>query len=212
MLSTLTSHLPQLRRELRRRRRILALLVVCAAFASVVPAVVPAELRGIEVLIAGRDIPAGTEITAAHFARARVPREAVPVGGPPSEAALLGRSAERAIPAGAMLGPWLLADEQSVRAPAGTEIMAVPVPVELAGRMEPGARIALMTPDLASGSVRRITATVIEPPRAEATAAIPLPEASGAGSPVALLAVETTGARDVAHATAEAWVGVSVVD
>ncbi|NKX49629.1 Flp pilus assembly protein CpaB [Arthrobacter deserti] len=114
------------RRLVRRNRRLLAALLLCAAAGLGVQALTPAPAATVPMVVAADDLPAGTVLTAAHLTVRPYPAATGPPGSSPAPPHVLGRRLASALRAGSpvldtsLAGPGLLAGS-----PAGT--VAVPV-------------------------------------------------------------------------------------
>lgn len=211
-LTDLRHRLPHLRRSLRRRRRSIALLLAVAGVLTILPAALPPGIRGHEVLVAAAPIPAGETLNSTNMRTVRVSADLVPPGGAPSASTLIGREVSRELHAGAIITASDLADPASTDRPAGSALVAVPVPAALVPHLRHGTRVELIVPDVASGSTRRINAVVIDPPDDPDPQAVPGTGTLDGHDATAVLAVDPDAARDTAHAMAEAWISISVVD
>jgi len=209
MLQRLLPHLPTWRRALRRRRRTLAVLVVAAAAVLIAPSLVPASVRGTEVVVAAEDLQPGTALDAEQLRTVEVATSLVPSGAATSVTDLVdARLAAPVAEGGPILAGNLLGAEENPL-PEGTALLAVPIPEVLLPHLRTGTRIELLMSDPVDGSSTRIPAEV----RALSGA----PAASGAlGSGVdaevqALVLVERQRSGEVAHALGTSNVTVSVI-
>lgn len=144
---------------------------------AVVRAVAPPPAPTTAVIVASRDVPAGTELSAADLGVARFPPHLVPEAALRADDDALGRRTAVALSRGTVLSQTLLAGERfAVTPPAG----AVIVPVRLsaastAGLLRPGDRIDLVAPP-----------DVVGPGPLDATAGTaPVPDDGTSGPPSA---------------------------
>lgn len=208
MLSRLRSHLPLWRRALRRRRRLLAVLAAAALIAAVAPGLLPPSARGVEIVVAGAPIPAGTVLSAKDLSIARVAPSLVPEGAPRTIDEVIGRSARLALEPGTPLLTGTLEDEGGVHIPDGSVLMVVPVPAALAPHLGPGSEVLLLPLDPTAAPGAEITARVVEIVAPEGGA----PALGGTtGSTEALVVVEESRSREVAHGVAAGGFLVSVI-
>lgn len=121
---------------------------------AVMRALAPPPTPTTAVVVASRDVPAGTELSAADLGVARFPPHLVPEDALRSDDDALGRRTAVPLSPGTVLGETLLAGERfAVAPPAG----AVIVPVRLgdagtAGLLRPGDHIDLVAPADVVGS------------------------------------------------------------
>ena len=112
MLTRLRSHLPAWRRALRRRRRVLAALVLAAIAATLLPTLLPPSVQGVEALVVTEDLPAGTELLPEHLRTVRVAEELVPAEAPNAPEEVSVATAHPLPPAGAPLLRTMLAGHE----------------------------------------------------------------------------------------------------
>lgn len=208
MLPRLRHHLPLVRRALRRRRRLLAALAVAVLAAALLPSVLPPSTRGVEVLVADVEIPAGTVLEDEHLRTVRVSPQLRPAGTLQEAAALRGRTALTDIAPGTPLLPGLLSAEHEVAIPDGTVLMAVPVPESLVDHLHAGTGIELLPADPTLPASRAVRAQVVETvPATGGTGGL------GAATSTAevVAAVPRSQSGDVAHALATGTVMISVI-
>lgn len=217
MLSRIRAQLPSWRRALRRRRRLLVLLLCACLIALALPplaaAVQPADRRGVAVVAAAVDVPAGTALAATDLTTVRVAATLVPAGAATDPDALLGTRTSTEIPAGSPILPAMLRAEAAAELPAGEVAMVITAPGVLAGQLGPGTPVELLAGMPESGVPRHIPAHVVQISSASG-GELPLGEDAGLTSAdeaevVVRLAREDAG--DLARAQREGWLTVSVV-
>ena len=209
MFTRLRSHLPAWRRALRRRRRVLAALVLAAIAATLLPTLLPPSVHGVEALVVTEDLPAGTELLPEHLRTVRVAEELVPAEAPNAPEEVLGSATAHPLPAGTPLLPTMLAGHEETMLPKGTALMAVPVSEVLLPHLAPGSRVELFPMDPTAGARAGITAQVVEGVPHESSA-VALGGSPGA-SPEILVAVPRAHAGELAHALSASAVAVSVI-
>jgi len=143
--------LPRAWRLVRRNRRLIAALLLCAAAGLAVQALTPAPAASVPVVVAAADLPAGTVLTDAQLAVQQLPAGAGPPGSAASPAELLGRRLASALRAGSpvldtsLVGPGLLAGS-----PPGTAAVPVrPADPSTVQLVEPGRLVDIV---LSSGN------------------------------------------------------------
>src|SRR4051812_27763212 len=92
--------LHRVRRLVRRNRRLIAALLLCAAAGLPVRTLPPAPAASGPVVVAAADLPAGTVLTGAQLAVQQHPSAADPPGSAASPADVLGRRLASALRAG----------------------------------------------------------------------------------------------------------------
>ncbi|APX31538.1 hypothetical protein BH708_01000 [Brachybacterium sp. P6-10-X1] len=209
MLTRIRASLPAWRRALRRRRRTLLVLALALTLALIVPSLLPPSTRGVPVVAAADDLPAGTVLTDQHLRTVRVATELVPAGSSSTPKQLVGREIALDIPARTPLLPGLLIGDGAAAVPEGSALMALPVPAVLVPRLVPGAHLDVLTSGPDPASVAAVPAVVVELPDAGGTEDVLGQGTTGAAQ--VLVSVERPRAREVAHAMREGWVSVSIV-
>lgn len=207
MFSRLRSQLPAWRRALRRRRRTLTALALALLLVALLPSLLPPSRQGIEMVTAREDLAAGTVLGPEHLRTIRVAPELVPPQTPTAAEEVQGRTLSRPLSAGAPFLPGVLDTPGTKNLPAGTVLMAVPVPEVLAPRLSPGTRIELLSTDPTVHSA--VPAQVMELPAATTTAA-----ALGSVAPSTvqmLVTVDHSRSREVAHALGGGTLTISVI-
>lgn len=214
MISRIRSQLPLWRRALRRRRRTLtilaAALLVAALVPSVLPALLPGASRGVSVVVASTDLPAGTTLDSGHLDTMRVAADLAPPRTAPSPEQLQGRSTAVAVPSGTPLLPGMLEGEVTAAVPEGSALIAISAPAVLGPHLAPGAMIEILSSTPEAGATRSTRAQVVEVSPGDDGADATL----GATSPsqiVLLVTVDAPGARDLAHAFHEGWMTITVI-
>lgn len=144
----LLDRLTAVRRAVRRRRRLLAVLCVAGAIAAGLRATAPPPAPSVEVLVATRDLPAGAVLGPGDLATAALPPEAKPAGALTDPAV-----AERAILAAPVRAGEPVTDVRLVGPGlADTAPGTVAVPVRLsdaaqAGLLRVGDEVELLATD-----------------------------------------------------------------
>lgn len=135
-----------------RWRLVVAAIGVGLAAASALQALRPPEPRTRTVVVAARDLPAGTTLTAGDVRVAHVP-EALAVGGTATSAAdVVGESLAVPVPAGLPVVPGLLASGGLV-GPPGTVVAAVRLAdPAMAALLAPGTRIDVLAAAAETGA------------------------------------------------------------
>lgn len=209
MLSRLRSHLPHWRRALRRRRRLLALLALAVAVTAVLPSLLPPSARGVQVIVADEDLPAGTVLGPEHLRTVRTAEQLLPAEAPTAAEHVLGRATTHPVPAGAPLLDVFLSGEGQPSLPEGAVLMVVPIPDLLAPHLSPGTRVELLPADPALDSPGAITAQVVEAaPTTPSTVGL---GGAGSGSTQILVAVDRASSGELAHALGAGTVMVAVI-
>jgi|SRR4051794_37052601 len=138
-------------RLVRRNRRLIAALLLCAAAGLAVQALTPDPATSVPVVVAAADLPAGTVLTDAQLAVRPHPADAGPPGSAASPADLLGRRLASALRAGSpvldtsLVGPGLLTGS-----PPGTAAVPVrPADPSTVQLVEPGQLVDIV---LSSGN------------------------------------------------------------
>ncbi|WP_427018880.1 RcpC/CpaB family pilus assembly protein [Pseudarthrobacter sp. P1] len=196
-------------RLLRRRRRLAAALLLCAAAALTVAQLTPSPLDLSTVLVASRDLGAGTVLAAADLVPANIPPHAVPdaafttpqalvgkqLAGPVrrgqilTDASLLGAGLLVGTPPGSQAVPVRLADPATIRLLARGQLVNL-VLSSTSGALDTAAN------ELLAQSVPVLWTAGTEPP---ASALVPAQEAEGllvvAAGPEAALRLAGASAR-----------------
>jgi pilus assembly protein CpaB len=153
----------------------------------------------VDVVVAGRDVPARRRLTPADLALRRIPARYAPVGAASAPEEVLGRRAAAQVPRGAYLGAALLEDE-TVPGPARIRRGERAVEVAGAGSAElvvAGARVdVVVVPE--RGAARLALAG------AEVLAARPLPGAEGADAARVAATLRVTARQALTLASLEA--------
>ncbi|HJB11920.1 MAG TPA: SAF domain-containing protein [Candidatus Brachybacterium merdavium] len=214
MLTRIRSQLPLWRRALRRRRRTLALLtgalLVAALLPSALPALVPAAAASTTVVVAAAELPIGTELEAEHLRTVRVAESLAPPRAVDGPEQLTGRRTMTKVPEGVPVVPGMLEGEAAAVVPEGSSMMAISAPAVLAPHLVPGTAVEILSSTPEAGSTRHIRARVVEVAPREPGAGSGLAGPT-AGETVVLVSVDPSGARELAHATHEGWVQITIV-
>ncbi|WP_106506564.1 SAF domain-containing protein [Brachybacterium timonense] len=209
MLSSLRSHLPLVRRALRRRRRTLMVLALAAILAGIIPALVPPSSRGVDVVVTARSVPQGTVLTAEDLDIRTVAASVAPPHTITDPQDLIGQRVTTDLPASALLAPWLLAAEPG-DPPPGSITMVVAAPAALHDQLHPGTKLGLVAIAPDGTSADPIDATVVTVPESSAPDAA---FASGDTSSVSVLVAVARGrSGDIAHAHTDGRLVVFVVN
>lgn len=199
---TLRRWLVDLRRAVRRRRRILAVLATLAAVLTGLTALAPPRPETITVLTAARTLPSGHTVTADDLASAPLPPAAVPDGAVRDPTSLVGQTLAGPVPAGQVLTPSALLRHRT----DGVATVVAPLPLadeRVAGLLEPGDRIDVLSADGQTGRT-----TVVARAVTVVTGAITDESAVGTGG---LVLVEVSPPTATALAAAAATGVLSVV-
>jgi pilus assembly protein CpaB len=112
------------------------------------PAVEPAPPETVEVLVAAKDLPVGTVLTAAErqWVAKRVPKDALPPAYVTDAADLLDRRLTRRVRAGEVLLPGDLQRNQALVLPPGTDLLSLPMNLSSAasGFVVPGSKVDVL--------------------------------------------------------------------
>ncbi|MEZ0446917.1 SAF domain-containing protein [Cellulomonas sp. ICMP 17802] len=192
-----------------------ALGAVClgVAAACTVQALRPADPPTSLVVVAARDVPAGTELTSADVRVTRFPVAVAPDGSIADLRAVVGASAAVPLAAGLPVLPGLLADDE-VRGPPGTVVATVRfADPAVAGLLSPGVRVDVLaaTPEGGPGSVVATRALVLPVAHPDASGGPLGVGGSGDTSVPVLLAVAPAEAPALAGASASALLSAVVV-
>jgi pilus assembly protein CpaB len=195
------------------RRTVAAVLAVTALVLALRPE--PAATTGrmprtVPVVVAGVDLPAGTVLSGAHVAVARLPADGVPAGIEPHPDALLGRALAGAVRAGEpltdvrLVGPGLTAllPRGQVAAPVRLADLAVTALVRTGDRVD----VLAAPPDAERAEVAAAGALVLAAPGPGPATG---PEADPAAG-LLLLAVDAPTAARLAAAATSATLTVSL--
>ncbi|MBT0992944.1 flagellar biosynthesis protein FlgA [Cellulomonas sp. DKR-3] len=194
-----------------RWRFVVAALGVAVTASAVLQELRPEPPRTTRVVVAARDLPAGTTIAAADLRVARVPGELGLAVVTDEPATLVGQATAVPVPAGLPVVPGLLATGD-VAGPEGTVVAAVRLAdPAVAALLAPGTRVDVLaaTPESAGVVVAR-RALVLPVPA--------VPDAAGwdvgagaAEAPPVLVAVTPDEATDLAGAAASSVLSAVVV-
>lgn len=208
--SDLLRRLAPLRRELRRRRRMLALLALVLALASVLPSFAPAAAHTVPVVVAGQDIAAGHLISADDLRTIDVPRDAVPQGAPSSPDAVAGQRSATDLPAGVIVLDAAIRDAADPLLAPGRAVISVPVDPLLLPQITPGSDVLLVISSADRGGSSQVRAVVADVGDSAGQTA-----SGGLGNDPAsmniLVSADDKDAAAIAYATREGWVVVTKV-
>ncbi|NUU16906.1 Flp pilus assembly protein CpaB [Cellulomonas humilata] len=202
-----------LRSALWRWRFAVAAVLVGTAAACTVQSLRPADPPTSAVVVASREIPAGTTLTSADVRVARFPRSVAPAGAVADPAEVIGGSAAVPLGVGVPVLSGLLADDE-VRGPPGTVVATVRfADPAVAGLLSPGVRVDVLaaTPEGGPGGVVATRALVLPVARQDSPGGALGLSGSGDASVPVLLAVSPTEAPALAGAAASALLSAVVV-
>lgn len=214
MFTRLRSHLPAVRRALRRRRRALAVLLALTLTALALPpllgAVLPPSARGATVVLAAEDLPAGTELSDAELTTAVVAEDLVPPGAAVEDAALEGRRLAVDVPAGSPVLPTMLHGDDELSLAPSEALMVVPAPAELTEHLTAGSPVELLaaTPELPRPRAVRARVVAVSAPAGDG--ALVTDTTTGRDVQVTIR-LDRADTGDIAHALREGWLTVSII-
>lgn len=197
-----------LRRALRRRRRTLTVLLLALVAVTVLPQWAPASARTVPVVVSARDLTPGQVLTAEDLDTVEVAEALAPPG--PSVDEVIGRRLTTTVAAGTPLDPAWLRDPADPRSAPGTVLLAVPVDPALVTHLTPGARVQVITSTTEPGAPATTSAIVVDMSDAAGQDGAVLGGDAGAPRTV-VLATDSAGARDIAYATREGWVALTIL-
>ena len=209
MLSRITASLPQWRRALRRRRRLLALLVSALLIASAIPQLVPLLPRSLAVVVADGDLPAGTELTAADLRQVHVAAALVPEDAASTPQDLLGQRTAVPVSDGTPLLPGLFEAAGTPEVPDGSALIAVPIQAVLVPHLQSGTEIEIIASVAGDPAPQRISAQIMEISETGTGGTLGL--GGGDGEAVALVSLAPARAADVARAMSEGWITIAAI-
>src|SRR5699024_11352907 len=120
-----------------------------------------------------------------------------------------GRRTMTRVPEGVPGGPGRLEGEPAAVVPEGSSMMAISAPAVLAPHLVPGTAVEILSSTPEAGSTRHIRARLVEVAPREPGAGSGLAGPT-AGETVVLVSVDPSGARELAHATHERWVQITI--
>lgn len=209
MLTRIIASLPQWRRALRRRRRLLAVLVAALLIASVIPQLVPLVPRSQAVMVADGDLPAGAELTAADLRQVHVAAALVPEDAATTAQDLLGRRTAVPVSDGTPLMPGLFETHGTPEVPDGSAVIAVPAEAVLLPHLQPGAEVEIIASRTGSPAPQQITAQVMEISEAGTDGALGI--GGSEGGALVLVSLPPARAAEVAHAMSEGWITLAAI-
>jgi len=209
----------RLARALRRRRRLVAAVLLALATASAVHAARPAPQPTTAVLTAAHDLPSGHRLAGGDAVLRPLPRAAVPDGAVDAASPVAGRALAGPVRRGEVLTDARLGGA-GLLVGAGPGLMAVPVAVDAAlppGLLAAGDAVAVLAGPSSSGLdaapaagqvlVRR--AQVLVAPHEDAGTG--LLGGSGGERPVVVLALDDDQAARVAGASGDRPLGLALL-
>lgn len=201
------------RTALWRLRFVVAAALLGVAAACTVQSLRPPDPPTSAVVVAAREIPAGTTLTSADVRVARFPRSVAPAGAVADVADVVGAAAAVPLAVGVPVLAGLLADDE-VHGPPGTVVATVRfADPAVAGLLSPGVRVDVLaaTPEGGPGAVVATRALVLPVARQEASGGALGLGGSGDASVPVLLAVSPAEAPALAGAAASALLSAVVV-
>ncbi len=206
----------RLRGTLWRVRFLVAAVCLGAAAGVVVQALRPAPAPTVAVVVLARDVAAGTTLTAADVALARLPPDVVPAGAFTDPGPTVGRATAVDLPAHQVLGATLLV-EPGLGAPVGAVVAAVRLDdPAVAGLLVPGLHVDLVAARPEGGDGTTVARRALVLPLPDGATHEPGGLLGGAGTgtddgaPV-LVAVTPTEAVAIAQASASSRLVAVVV-
>ncbi len=200
--------LRELRRAVAWRRRLLAAGLAAGSVAFAIQALTPSPPAGTDVVVATRDLPAGTVVSPGDLGLAHRPTGDVPQGALTTAAAATGRPVSSAVRRGEVLTDVRLVGPEALRGlAAGT--VAAPVRIadaESAALLRPGDVVDLLAasaaPDATTGEARLVASgvRVLLAPRQQRTG---LPAGLGNGALLLVATSSSTAARLAAAAVTD---------
>lgn len=200
---------PRLRRSLLGRRRLIAAALAALAVVAALRAVAPPPAATVAVVVADRDLAAGTVVGAGDLAEVRAPEALVPSGVLPAEE-VVGRTLTGPVRAGEPVTDVRVVRDSLLAGYPGR--VAVPVRVgdaEAAALLRAGDRIDLLAarPEGDAAAVLARDVPVLAVPRPDPEA--PFSEQGTAGGLVIVAISDETAAR-VAHAGVSSFISVVI--
>lgn len=202
-----------LRSALWRARFAVAAALLGVAAACTAQSLRPPDPPTSAVVVAAREIPAGTTLTSADVRVSRFPRSVAPDGAVADPADVVGSAAAVPLAVGVPVLSGLLADDE-VRGPPGTVVATVRfADPAVAGLLSPGVRVDVLaaTPEGGPGGVVATRALVLPVARQDGPGGALGLGGSGDASVPVLLAVSPTEAPALAGAAASALLSAVVV-
>lgn len=180
---------------------------------ALLPSFAPAATTTVPVVVAARDLPAGTLLGAEDLTTADVPSALVPAGALGDPRAVQGHRIATALGAGAAVPSTALRSPDDPGTSPGRAVIAAPADRALVPYLTAGTAVEVVVPDAGSAEPRRIRAVVAQADDSagHANPGMSGTESSGGAGAVVLLSVEPTDVPDIAYATREGWVVLAVV-
>ncbi|PWH06950.1 hypothetical protein DEO23_08640 [Brachybacterium endophyticum] len=210
MLRRLHASLPHWHRAVRRRRRLLSVLLAAVMIALLAPGLLPASAHTRSVVVAARDLDAGTVLDSQDLRSVEVSEALAPEDSTSTTEDLKGMRLSTALGKGTVLAPGRLRADSEAPDLTGLAVIAVPVEPALVPRLGIGDSLALITSTEAPGRTRRIDATVVEVPESSAGSRA-LGGTPQVGGQDVLVAIDTDETGDVAQAVREGWLQSALV-
>lgn len=185
---------------LRWHRRTLAALAAGLAVLGALSVVRPPEPVTAAVVVAARDLPPGTRLTAADLRLAHFPPEAIPTGAPTSPESLIGRVVVVSVPARAIVLPGVTLGARQAR----TGEVLVPFRLSdpsVAGLLRVGDVVNVVAQSTDSQAVTIATGARVSALMSDDTAAGPLGTGEGSEPGVIVIATDPASAEKVAAAS-----------
>ncbi len=196
-----------------RARFVVAALAVGLAVTAALHELRPPQPRTRAVVVAARDLPAGTRLAAADVQLSRVPAGLAVSGTTTDAAALVGEDLAVPVPAGLPVVPGLLASGE-LAGPPGTVVAAVRLAdPAMAGLLEPGTRVDVLAAAAETGAQGVVVArrALVLPVAPGARAAAWAEGLTGSDAPPVLLAVSPEEVGALSGAAVSALLSAVVV-
>lgn len=196
-----------LRRAVNARRRVLAAACAAAAAAAALDILAPPPPDLVAVLVASRDLPAGTALATGDLTARSVPRDVAPDGVLRPGAAVLGRTVTGAVRRGEpltdvrLLGPAMLA----TASPGAVAVAIRLADPDSTSLVRPGDRVDVLAAPLDAEGASAVSVV------AERALVLAVPAGTTAGDgAVVVVAVPSATARRLAGAAAAARLSIAV--
>jgi Flp pilus assembly protein CpaB len=192
------------RHQLRRRRRLIAAVLVAAATVSALRVLAPPEPDTVDVLVAARDLPSGTRLTDDDLVARSYPVDLVP---PDAATSATGRVLAAPVGRGEVLTDVRVVGPGLALAQPGETILPVRLPdAGMAMLLRPGDEVDLVATDPGTGTsdvVARDVTVLATPTDA------PEGPAGGSGGALVVVGASSTEAIDISGAALSQFLTVS---
>lgn len=198
----------RIRRAILARRRLLAAIFAALAVWITIRASTAPPPPTVQVVVAARDLPAGTRVTTTALTTASYPPAAVPAGVLARPGEVVGRTLAAPIRRGEPLTDVRLLSQRTGTAYPGREIVPLRLPdPAVAALLRTGDRVDLRVTDPQAGTTRTVTqgAVVVAVPRADQTGGGP-----GLGGRLVVLAIDPADVDAVIGASVTGFVTVAL--